>query len=151
MLLIEKLKLDQLEARKARNAKKASLLTTLVSEAAMPGLNDGHRSSTDAEVIRVIKRFLDGVTTNIDALKAASGDADRIAALEEEAEILKSYTPSTLDDDELTAIIRGHISECNDFGLPVKLGNVMTFLRNSYGGRYDGVTAKNIAVSQISL
>lgn len=150
-MLIEKLKQDLLDARKARDTKKASLLTTLVSEASMPGLNDGHRKSTDSEVVKVIKRFLDGVNTNLTALRASSASEDRISSAVAEVETLESYMPGALTSDALETIVLEYLRECSLAGKSAKLGDVMTFLRNSYGGRYDGVTAKNIAVSLITV
>ena len=50
-MLINQIKSDALEARKARQTNTATLLTTLYSEASMVGKNDGNRESTDAEVL----------------------------------------------------------------------------------------------------
>jgi len=45
-MLINKIKSDSLEARKARQTDTATLLTTLYSEASMIGKNLGNREST---------------------------------------------------------------------------------------------------------
>lgn len=147
MTLIEQLKADQLEARKARDQAKASLLTSLYSEASMPGLNDGHRLSTDSEVVKVIKRFHTNVSDNIKLMKDSGLDETRIADLEKELAILNQYIPSNMTDDELKEAIRVYIKEAREYGLTPVLGQVMTHLRTNHGGKYDGATAKNIAVS----
>ena len=59
MTLLAKLKADSLQARKDGNKVAANLLVTLVSEATMVGKNAGNRDSTDEEVQRVVKKFLD--------------------------------------------------------------------------------------------
>jgi hypothetical protein len=57
MSLIQTIKADQVQARKARSAS-ASILTTLIGEAEMIGKNAGDRESTDEEVIAIIKKFI---------------------------------------------------------------------------------------------
>jgi len=59
-MLINKIKSDALEARKARKTNTATLLTTLYFEASMVGKNLENRESTDQEVLQVIEKFIKG-------------------------------------------------------------------------------------------
>ena len=67
-MLIEKIKHDQLVARKNRSTVESTLLTTLIGEADMVGKNNGNRDPFDEEVISVVKKFLKGVNETIDIL-----------------------------------------------------------------------------------
>ena len=91
MSLLEQIKRDQLEARKAKDVVRASLLTTLFSEASMKGKSDGNRESTDAECIQVVQKFLKGVNETLEALKFSSDGRVKIAIVEKE--ILGTYLP----------------------------------------------------------
>ena len=89
-MLIEQLRKDALDARKKGNAVAASLLVTLVSEAAMVGKNAGNRESTDDEVQAVIRKFL----KNNQEATGVIRDTARLATLQEESRILESYLPT---------------------------------------------------------
>jgi uncharacterized protein len=131
MSLYLKIKQDQLQARKNRDAVAIALLTTLMGEAAMPGKNDGNRDSTDAEVTATIKKFV----KNIDSLPAAAvteaSKAERI--------LLESYLPKQLTEDELRAILTGQIS-AGGATMPTLQG----FLKTNHAGQYDGKLATTL-------
>lgn len=55
MTLIATIKLEQLNARKARDSVKASLLTTLLGELQTLAKNSGKDESTDAQVVVLVK------------------------------------------------------------------------------------------------
>lgn len=124
---------------------KFSILTTLFSEASQPGLNDGHRNSTDSEVIRVAKRFVLASKDNLELLKKGSGNEEHIARIEQELAILEPYIPSMMSTEELQTIISGFIEEAKVHSTP-NIGMVMKYLRESHAGLYDGNDAKNIIV-----
>ena len=58
MTLIATIKLEQLEARKARNSVKALLLTTLLGELQTLAKNSGKEEPTEAQAVVVIQKFL---------------------------------------------------------------------------------------------
>jgi Asp-tRNA(Asn)/Glu-tRNA(Gln) amidotransferase B subunit len=55
--MLQKLKDDALQARKARDTVRATLLTTVLSDVNVRAKNDGNRLATDADVQKVIERF----------------------------------------------------------------------------------------------
>ena len=69
MTLIERIKEDNLAARKNRDQVRATLLTTLFSEAVSVGKNAGNRETTDAETLAVIKKFIKGIDDTLSAMK----------------------------------------------------------------------------------
>ncbi|BDR25873.1 hypothetical protein RVBP17_0840 [Pseudomonas phage sp. 30-3] len=135
MTLISQIKADQLSARKCKNKIATSLLTTLLSEASQPGINDGKRESTDNEVISVINSF---IKNNKIAQENASKDI--LCVLQEELAILVSYLPEQYTKDKLTEIISKYINNNPDF----TISSVMQYLRQNHSGKYEGRMAKEI-------
>lgn len=134
MTLMERLKSDSLAARKRKDTVVANLLSTLISEAANVGKNNGNRDSTDEEVARVVKKFYD----NANEIVRLTSDSDGPAAFE--ASILEAYMPQQLTEEQLRAIIVE--MKATHPGVPV--GAVMGYLKNNYSGQYDGKLAAQI-------
>jgi uncharacterized protein len=132
MTLMQKIKQDQVEARKNRDTIRANLLTTLIGEAEMVGKNSGNRESTDAEVAAVIKKFVKNAEETLTALKAQGTFNEAIAV---EVGILNGYLPQQLSEYELKAIAEGRS------GMP----DFMKYLKDNYAGQYDGRLASQVA------
>jgi len=130
MTLINKIKENQLIARKARDPIISTLLTTLLGEASMPGKNDGNRDSTDAEVVKVIKKFIKNAKeTNL---------VFPNKALSLEILILTEYLPKQLTERELYSIIPNLDIET------ISVPNVMKALNAKYSGLFDSKVAVEI-------
>jgi uncharacterized protein YqeY len=138
MTLLAEIKLDQTQARKARDASRVAILTTLLAEAATPGLNDGKRESTNDEVIAVLKKFV----KNLNEVISAAGDSPERSA---EKSIYESYLPSQIGNEELGAMI-DVIIESSD---GINMGLIMKELKAS-GANYDGKAASQIAKVKLS-
>lgn len=65
------------------------------------------------------------------------GDADRAAAEEAEAELISSYLPAELSDEELATIVDEAIASSGASG-PQDMGKVMGPAMGKVGGRADG-------------
>jgi len=135
MSLIDKVKADQLAARKARDAVAASLLTTLIGEVTTIAKNAGREFPTDEEVTATIRKFLKSNTE----LQGHLIDVALLATAKIEALLLTSFLPKQLTEDELRQVIKNMI----DAGAP-NVGAVMTRLKTEYAGEYDGKMASNI-------
>lgn len=147
MSLINDIKQKQLELRKAQMHNKIdhnveiSLLTTLFSEASIPGKN-AQRESTDAEVIAVIKKFI----KNNDECMMSAGDrrdGDWCDRLSIERDVLDLFLPKQLTADELKEIVGGFVA-ANGIAGPKGTGLVMKMLKEQYDGLYDGKMASTI-------
>jgi len=137
MSLLQKIKDDQLVARKEKRVADTALLTTLIGEASMVGKDDGNRESTDAEVMAVIRKFiknLDEVISITNTESIAYGKAM------DEKKFLLSYLPKQLTEYDLTSIVNEHISMTTN----TNVGSVMKFLKEFYGGKYDGKLASQV-------
>jgi len=128
-MLLELIKSDQLEARKAKQTTRASLLTTLLGEAQMIGKNKGNRESTDSEVVAVTKSFLKKAREVADI-----APSDKIA---EEIDILESYLPKQLTESDMKLIAATVILD-NGYASPKDMGKIMKHFKETYDGQYDG-------------
>ena len=146
MTLLEKIKQDNIAARKAKNPVKSALLTTLVSEISNVGKNDGNRETTEPESIAVVKKFIKGVDETLKALEFSSNS--RVLVAIEEKKILESYLPTQLSEIELTAVVDQIISTLADRS-PKQMGVVMKRLKEMHDGRYDGKIASGIIKSRL--
>lgn len=143
-MLINTIKADRMAAMKARDAARVSILTTLFSEASRPGLDDGKRLSTDAEVVQVCKKFVKSITETITNMKERNQVAE-LAAYELELDIVNSYIPKQMNEDELRSVIVTFVESnpgCN-------MGQVMKHLKANHDGLYDGRAASTLAKAVI--
>lgn len=134
MSIIDRIKADQLSARKAKDDVARSLLTTLMSEALMVAKNDGREAPTDDETTAVVRKFLKG---NVEVQKVAQGDALAVAV--REAELLNGYLPQQLTQDQLEAILQVAMQ-----GGLNNVGALMGYLKANHAGLYDGKAASAI-------
>lgn len=135
-MLLDTIQAASLEARKSKLTERASLLVTLYAEAARIGKDAGNRTSTDEEVLRVVRKFVKGVDESLAVLP--QGDA-REKALREKA-VLEEFLPKMISGDDLGAAIADIVAT-----LPEKsakqMGAVMAELKARLGGAYDGKEA----------
>lgn len=134
---MQTIKTQQLQARKDRATVKASILTTLIGEAAMIGKNDGSRETSDLEVVAVIKKFVKNIDESI---KAPSLDAASYVRLVAEREILVGFLPKQLNNADLLSTIYAIITEVNA-KTPQDMGKVMKTLKAKHDGQFDGTIA----------
>jgi uncharacterized protein YqeY len=135
--LIEKIKSDQLTARKERNGVASALLTTLIGDAVAIGKNDGGRPVTDSEVVALIKKYISNMHATITHLGDSNPEAVKI--VNEEIEILSQYLPQQLSEEEMNTAITGII-----FDVGQNMGKIMGALKSRYDGQYDGKMASSI-------
>jgi uncharacterized protein YqeY len=135
MTLMNKIKTNQITARKAGALKEreASLLTTLLGEAAMIGKN-ANRETTDQEVVAVVKKFIKNIDETVSALTSRDQDA---SAFLMERTILEQYLPMQLSEAALR-----EVAACQ-----TDMPAFMKHLKENYTGQYDGKLASVVARS----
>jgi uncharacterized protein YqeY len=140
MTLFAQIKADQLTARKAKMGLSATLLTTLIGELTAIGKNDGNREVTDADVVKLVKKFLDGINESIKYMEAAK-NVEALVMLRGEAAILAPYMPQQMDEYVLTIAVRAIL---NELGVGANMGQVMAALKAKHAGKYDGGMASKV-------
>lgn len=138
MSTLEQIKKDQFEARKNKEALKASLLTTLFSEASMKGKNAG-RETTEEETIQVVQKFLKGVNETISFLEKAN-NAEALTTANTEKSILEGYLPKMASTEE----IRAEVAALKAAGA-ANIGAIMKGLKDKFGAGLDGKLASQLA------
>lgn len=142
-MLLEKLKADQLTARKQKNEIATSLLTTLYSESLNVGKNKGNRHSTDDEVISIIKKFIKSANENKD-IYTKSNIFDRVEVINKELTILNSYLPQGVTPEEVKVAVLDILIQLNLDKNPSSMGKIMKELKIRFGSTLDGAVASVI-------
>lgn len=135
MSLMQKIREDQLTARKERDAVRASLLTTLFAEAAKVGKDDGNRESTDAEVVATIRKFL---KSNAEAQRILT-DNEALSVLQLEQTYLEGYLPKQLSETEL----KERVENLRKQGLN-SVKDFMAHFKTAHAGEYDGALLSKV-------
>lgn len=146
-MLLNQIKEDSFQARKAKETEKATLLVTLYAEASRKGKDNGNRESTDAEVLEVIKKFLKGIKETLDALPASKVEARQAAEFEKQ--ILESYLPKQASEEDLRAFIAEVVAGLGEKS-PKQMGAVMKALKDKFGGNYDGTVASALVKAALA-
>jgi len=146
MSLLSQIKKDQLQARKNSKTVEATLLTTLIGEAAMIGKNDGNRETTDEEVVAVIKKF---VKNNTELMGYAVAESVAYMNARDENDFLSQYLPSQMTEDEIRAAVQKRIVTLDEIS-PKLMGSVMKWLKDNYAGQYDGGLASKVVKELLS-
>lgn len=145
MSLLDQIKTDLIQARKAKDSFLLSVLSTLHAEAAIVGKNDGNRETTDAEAVAKIKAFI----KNIDeTLKSIDETHRKFAELQKEKTVLAKYLPQQLSEDQLKAILTEIAGE-HEKSMK-SMGKIMAALKEKHGGEYDGKLASQVVRNILS-
>ena len=147
-MLIDNIKKDQLLARKSKDQKTSSLLTTLIGEAEKIGKDKGNRKTTDEEVIAVIKKFIKNLNETLGAVLQRSNSSNIINNTTNEIKKLEEYLPKQLTEQELTKLVSEFVSTLTNKS-PKQMGMVMKHLKNNHNGCFDGKTASQIVKQQL--
>lgn len=138
MSLLSVIRNDLDSARREKNQRLLTVLTTLYSEAAMVGKTKRNAESTDEEVISVVRKFKVG----IEEIEKIKGSNENIVF---EKELYTKYLPTLLTTEELTNIIEQLASEVEEKNMGVLMGK----LKSLFPGRYDGALASKLVKEQL--
>lgn len=144
MSLYQRIKKEQLDARKAKVKIHIDLLTTLLGEiqssvtGSLSAAQFGVLNPTDAEVLKVVKKFIKNTKETL-----ALTPSNELATLE--LEILESFMPKQLSDTELGVVV-GQILSTADSSLTggKLMGFVMSQLKAQYEGLFDASKVKGL-------
>jgi uncharacterized protein YqeY len=128
--LLEQVQRDVSTALKAGQKERVHALRLIANELQRAAKENG---ADDVEVLqRERKRRLEAAEAYRDG-----GREDRADAEEREAEIIASYMPAQLSDEELDAIVGDAVAE-SGASSPRELGKVMALVMPKVKGRADG-------------
>jgi len=137
MSLKVQLRSDLTEAMRAKDDVRRSTLRmalTAITNEEVAGKQS--RELTDDEVVKVLARELKKRNEAATAF-ADAGQRERADAELAEAQILESYLPAQLSDDEVAGVVTAAINELGVSG-PQAMGQVMKVVQPTIAGRADG-------------
>ena len=133
---------DLKAAMKSADKRRVATLRLVLSALKNEKIN-AQRELTGEEAEAVLRRAVKQRKESIDVY-TSSGRADLAAAEKEELEILESYLPQTMSEEELETTVRGLIAE-KGFASARDVGLLMKELMARHRGRVDGKRAQEIA------
>jgi uncharacterized protein YqeY len=135
MSLSEKLSSDMKSAMKSKETVKLSVIRMVRSEVKNREIDKGE-SLTDDEIMALLNSFMKKGRDSFEQF--TKGGREELAAKEkEEIEIIQSYLPEQLSEDEVTALVKETISETGAGG-PKDFGVVMKTVMAKTKGKADG-------------
>jgi uncharacterized protein YqeY len=142
MSVLEEVQRDVKDAMKAGERERVHALRLIVSELQKAAKENG---ASEVEVLqRERKRRLEAAEAYRDG-----GRADAAAAEEREAEIIASYLPEQLSDEELDAIVGDAVAE-SGASSPKEMGKVMGLVMPKVQGRADGKRVSTAVREQLT-
>lgn len=147
MSLFKQIEENIIKALKAGEKEKLMVLRSLKSELKYKQIEIG-KELTDEDCITVFSASLKKRNDSIEQFRAGNRD-DLVKSEEFGAEIIKSYLPEPLSDDELTALIQDAIKE-SGADSPQKIGLIMKIVLPKVKGRADGKRIKEISINLLS-
>ena len=135
--LSERIDAELVAARKARDDLALATLSVLKSEVVNAGKEPGAAGAADDQlVLRVVRRELKQREESAQAF-AAAGREDSARQEQAKAELLRSYLPAQISDEELERELAEVIAEVRPQG-PRDMGAVMKAANARLAGRAEG-------------
>jgi len=136
-MLINKLKEDRIKHFKLRNDDPVSRVAYSVLGVLIGDATKESKEPVDEKVISLIKKFIENAKVCIDNSKESLSQYNAAT----EINILESYLPKQLTEDEIKHII---IVTFIDLGSR-NLGAIMKHFKTNFSGQYDGQMVSSIA------
>lgn len=146
MSVLEKIKQDKVEALRNKDSVKKDLLGVIAAQAintAMADPKNPSKDPSDAVVLSVIEKQIKSNEEVIEQIKDQNRDEMK-NKLEKENEILSTYLPKKMTEEELKEKIRGLFSIVGGSDWKRSIGLVMKKLKEDCPGQYDGALASQI-------
>ena len=135
--LKERLRADLNTAMRARDSVRLRTLRMVLTSITNEEVSgDTARELSDDEIVKVLIREARKRREAAEAFESA-GRAEQAAVERAEGDVLASYLPAQLTDDELTAIVSAAIAETGATGRP-GMGKVMKTVTPRVAARADG-------------
>lgn len=130
----EKILKDIIEAMKSKDKEKLSTLRMLKGAMQLEEINKKGELD-DTEIINLISKQIKTRKESIEEFKKAKRD-DLATKTEKEVEILSSYMPEQLSEDEVIKLIDGAFNEIKPTSMK-DMKNIMAYLNPKISGRAD--------------
>jgi uncharacterized protein YqeY len=144
--IADRLKADVIVAMKAKDKETLGILRQV--QAAIKRVEVDERTELDQDgVIDVLMKYAKQVRDSLDAAENAGRD-DLAAAARTELDLVQSYLPAALSDDELVAMVDAAIAETGAQG-PKDMGTVIKAVMTRVKGRAEGARVSAAVKSRL--
>lgn len=135
-------------AMKEKNEYAISAIRSIKTAIQNEKTNGSYHELTDNDVVGLIQKLSKQRQESADIYNEA-GRTELAEKELKEKEILDSYLPQMLSENELTEVIDRVISE-NNFSVMKDMGNVMKILKETYPNQYDGKLASTLIRTKLA-
>jgi uncharacterized protein len=142
MSVLEQVQSDVNDALKGGDRERVHALRLIASEL-QKAAKEG-----DSDEVAVLQRERKRRVEAAEAYREG-GSQDRAAAEEREAELIDSYLPEQLSDDELAAIVGDAVAE-SGASSPQEMGKVMSAVMPKVKGRADGKRVSQVVKEKLT-
>tara|TARA_B100000965_G_scaffold166299_1_gene138589 strand:- start:847 stop:1287 length:441 start_codon:yes stop_codon:yes gene_type:complete len=146
-MLLKQIEKDMMEALKNKDRVKAGVLRLLISKCKNKAIEVGHELS-DQEVIKVLQGAAKQHKESIRMYKEGNRD-DLVDAEMNELQIVESYLPSMMSEDEVRRLVENIIEEVGASQMS-DFGKVMPLVMKRGAGKVDGNLAQSIVKELLS-
>ncbi|RYL91573.1 GatB/YqeY domain-containing protein [Sporolactobacillus sp. THM7-4] len=147
MNLVDRLTTDMKQAMRAKDKVRLSVIRMIKTSMQNESIKLG-RELSDDEALSVLTRELKQRKDSLQEFENA-GRQDLVDEVSKEIEIVQSYMPEQLSDDELQSIIEETISEVGAKS-KADIGKVMKAVMPKIKGRADGSSVNRLVRSQLN-
>ena len=148
-MLEEKILNDYKEAMKSKDALRSSALSFLRSQMMNAAIEKRKKNLDDTEAIVVIKKQIKQRQDSIEQFK--KGNRLDLADKEtKELEILQSYLPAQMGEEEIKKLIDEAVEQTGAVGIK-DMGRVMKEVLAKVGGQADGKVVSDLVKSKLSV
>lgn len=146
MTNLTQIKNEQLQARKAKDTVKATLLTTFIGEIQGRVTSLPIDKRTDAKESEIIQACLTSFLKQNRESQSLVKDVEKLDVLKQEEQILIVYEPQRMSVDEIKAALQAKFPELNE----KNKGPAIGYLKKEYGDKIDGSVAKQVVESMLN-
>ncbi len=145
MGLYQKIDSDSKAALRAGDKMKLSVLRMVLSSAKMIEIEKGQDALDDASVAQIIQKQIKQHKESIDQFNSGNRP-DLVKKETEELNVLESYIPKQLTDEEVASLVKEAIAQTGAVSKS-DMGKVMKAVLEKAQGRSDGKTVNRIVMS----
>jgi uncharacterized protein YqeY len=145
--ITERIQADATAAAKAQDRERLAALR-LILDALNKEAKEARSALDEQREIAVLKRERKRRGEAAEAYRKAGRD-DAASAEEAEAEVIESYLPAELSDDELESLVADALSETGAVSRK-EMGKVMSAVMAKAGGRADGKRVSELVRARLS-
>jgi uncharacterized protein YqeY len=148
MLLEDRIMNDYKEAMKAKDALKSSTLSFLRAQIMNVRIEKRKDKLEDGDTIAILKKLMKQRQDSIEGFKAGNRQ-DLVDKETKELEILKTYLPEEMSQEEVKRIVEEAVSATGATSMK-DMGRVMKEVLEKTGGRADGKLVSEMVKAKLS-